>query len=149
MTSFRKSVHPTSSVNNTPCNAGGALSSDLPFANGESLVPYLTQHHFQIQILPSFSQIVGGLIPGFKASAQPTNLLQVVFVEVPDQRLNNHLEVDRAYVTTTAVDGKIYDILYEAVPESISRISKSKRNQGIELVPVIMASSVRAYTFKK
>ena len=146
--SLHKSVHPTSSVNDTPCDAGGALTSSFPFENGKSLVPYLTQHHFEIQILPSFSQIVGGLIPGFKALVQPTNLLQVVFVEVPDQRLEGHLEFNRVYITETDVDGEIYNILHQAVPGSISRITKSKRNQVTECVPVIMASYVCAYTLK-
>ncbi len=148
MTSFHKYVHPTSPVNNTPGHAGRDPSSDLPSTSGQSLVSYLTQHHFQIQTLPSFCQIIGGLIPGFRASAQPTNSLPVVFVELPDQRLYGHLEVDRAYITKTEVDRETFSILSDTVPKSIGRAGASRTEMGTELVPVIMASSVCAYTFK-
>ncbi|KAF8958774.1 hypothetical protein BDZ97DRAFT_1761876 [Flammula alnicola] len=51
-----------------PTNDLGATS----FADADAeMLLHLTQHTFPIKTLPMFSQIVGGLVPGFKMGARP------------------------------------------------------------------------------
>lgn len=115
-------------------------------AHKEKLVDYLGRHSFKIQPLPAYSQIIGGLVPGFDPKQKPTRRLQVVFVEMPQQRVDR-LEAGAVLETFEAqahVDIATWTILKKAIPRSVRKTSDQKNG----MVSIQTGCLVSHYKFK-
>jgi len=90
---------------------------------GDLFVEFLRRHDFKVELRPTHSGIVGGLINGFDPAAV-LKRTRVIFVENPEHVLPEGDISSWAYISEAALDKFTFERIRAAFPNSIRRVNR-------------------------
>jgi hypothetical protein len=102
----------------SPAPAASALRSETP--EGDDLVQYLRYYDYPVELRPSFSTILGGLIPDF-VDTDPSSPIRIVIVENPEQRIPDNGEKPESFITAAVIDVHSFGRISAVFPKCIAK----------------------------
>jgi len=102
----------------SPAPAASPPRSETP--EGDGLVQYLRYYDYPVELRPSFSTILGGLIPDF-VDTNPASPIRVVIVENPEHRIPENGEKPESFITAAVIDSHSYRRISAFLPKCIAK----------------------------
>ena len=111
----------------SPAPAASPLRPETP--EGVELVKYLRYYDYPVELKPSFSTILGGLIPDF-VDTNPSSPIRVIIVENPQQRIPDNGEKPESYITAAVIDAPSFGRISAIFPKCIAKNEERQAVRG-------------------